>query len=67
MFQTSRPQVDMKKKKISLMLIPTPIDERSPLSPDAFSVMMSALEQAPEKSVFAIEDLKPGRDRKSVV
>lgn len=63
MFQTSRPQVDMKKKKISLRLIPTPIDERSPLGPDAFSVMMSALEQAPEKSVFAIEDLKPGRRR----
>ena len=46
-----------------LVLIPTPIDDQSPLEPTAHAMLMKAALERPEHSVFAIEDLKPGRAR----
>lgn len=46
-----------------LTLIPTPIDEQSPLESIAFELLLKAATEEVEKSIFAIEDLKPGRRR----
>lgn len=53
----------MKGKKNSLTLIPTPIDEYSPLGQDAFELLFEAAQTRPSQSIFVIEDLKPGRRR----
>ena len=45
-----------------LTLVPTPIDEESPLEQVAFEKLKLATEQ-PSKNIFIIEDLKPGRRR----
>lgn len=44
-----------------LILVPTPIDETSELHPKALSMIFNSLEKG--DSLFAIEDLKPGRRR----
>jgi 16S rRNA (cytidine1402-2'-O)-methyltransferase len=44
-------------------LIPTPIEESSPLEPVAFKVLLHAFENERERSVFAVEDAKPARRR----
>ncbi len=43
-----------------LTLIPTPIDEESPLEPVALQLLKGAINQ---NSLFLVEDLKPGRRR----
>lgn len=53
----------MKSKKVSLYLIPTPIDENSLLADDALQLMLKAATEQRESSLFVIEDLKPGRRR----
>lgn len=45
-----------------LTLVPTPIDESSPLEQVAFEALEKATEN-PDKNIFIIEDLKPGRRR----
>lgn len=45
-----------------LTLVPTPINETSPLNPETFSILARASE-AGEESIFVVEDLKPGRRR----
>ncbi len=45
-----------------LTLIPTPIDEESPLEQVAFDLLKKATEN-PSQNIFIIEDLKPGRKR----
>jgi len=47
----------------TLYLIPTPIDETSPLEQCAFDLLNNAAINDKENSVFVIEDLKPGRRR----
>lgn len=47
----------------TLTLIPTPIDEESPLEQTAFLKLESAWLKRREESLFVIEDLKPGRRR----
>ncbi len=47
----------------TLYLIPTPIDENSPLEQCAFELLNKAATQEKENSCFVIEDLKPGRRR----
>jgi 16S rRNA (cytidine1402-2'-O)-methyltransferase len=49
--------------KGTLYLIPTPIDETSPLEQSAFELLNKAATEEKESSVFIIEDLKPGRRR----
>lgn len=49
--------------KGTLYLIPTPIDENSPLEKTAFDMIIDACDNNPQNSVFVIEDLKPGRRR----
>jgi 16S rRNA (cytidine1402-2'-O)-methyltransferase len=44
-----------------LTLIPTPIDETSQLTNEAYSLLLAAVNC--EKSIFVVEDLKPGRKR----
>ncbi|OFZ47287.1 MAG: hypothetical protein A2404_14900 [Bdellovibrionales bacterium RIFOXYC1_FULL_39_130] len=46
-----------------LTLIPTPIDEETPLDSAARTLLLSAFEKEREKSIFAIEDIRPGRRR----
>jgi len=46
-----------------LTLIPTPIDEESPLEQTAFELLNDAVTNNNDKTVIAIEDLKPGRRR----
>jgi 16S rRNA (cytidine1402-2'-O)-methyltransferase len=48
--------------KGTLTLIPTPIDENSPLEKIAFD-MLNEASKSPQQNVFVIEDLKPGRRR----
>ncbi|OUR97204.1 hypothetical protein A9Q84_12825 [Halobacteriovorax marinus] len=48
--------------KGTLTLIPTPIDEESPLEQTALALLKEAT-MDPKKNVFIIEDLKPGRRR----
>lgn len=48
--------------KGTLTLVPTPIDEESPLEQTAFNLLDKASKE-PSKNVFIIEDLKPGRRR----
>jgi len=45
-----------------LFLIPTPIDEESPLEKCALDMLLKACEK-PDENIFIIEDLKPGRRR----
>lgn len=45
-----------------LVLVPTPIDEESPLEQTAFEVLKKAADD-PENNLILIEDLKPGRRR----
>jgi len=47
--------------KGTLYLIPTPIDERNVLSPDAFALLENACKNEADKSVFVVEDHRPGR------
>lgn len=47
----------------TLYLIPTPIDDEGTLDSDTFNVLNRAATEDSENSVFAIEDLKPGRRR----
>ena len=51
------------KLKGKLILVPTPIDEESPLEQVAFQRIKEAYENKKEKTIFAIEDLKAGRRR----
>lgn len=53
------------KKSGKLILIPTPIDETSPLESVALDLLKNAAESEnfKQESIFAIEDLKPGRRR----
>lgn len=57
----------MTKKYGKLTLIPTPISETGPLEPVAFEILnqaaKEAITEASPKSIFVIEDLKPGRRR----
>lgn len=46
-----------------LTLVPTPIDEFSPLEQTAFGILKKATTEDAEKTIIAIEDLKPGRRR----
>lgn len=46
-----------------LTLIPTPIAESGVLEPVAFNLLFQAASTERERSVFVIEDLKPGRKR----
>lgn len=46
-----------------LILIPTPISESGRLEPVAFEILNKASTTDFDKSIFAIEDLKPGRKR----
>lgn len=46
--------------KGKLILVPTPLDEESPLEPVAFAKLKQACE---DQDIIAIEDLKPGRRR----
>lgn len=46
-----------------LVLIPTPIDEDSPLEQTAFNLLKKAYLEEKDHSLFVIEDLKPGRRR----
>lgn len=47
----------------TLTLIPTPLSETGVLEPVAFDLLNTAALEQSEKSVFVIEDLKPGRKR----
>ena len=47
----------------TLTLIPTPISEDGVLEPTAFKLLSNAAETEFDQSIFAIEDLKPGRKR----
>ena len=47
----------------TLFLIPTPIDDVGNLEKSAFDILIKASTIDLEKSIFAIEDLKPGRKR----
>lgn len=47
----------------TLWLVPTPIDDDGELDPHSFTLLQKAALDHSEKSVFAIEDLKPGRRR----
>lgn len=49
--------------KAKLILIPTPIEESSPLEPVARELLQQAFESQREQSVFAVEDAKPARRR----
>ena len=51
----------MENKEGVLTLIPTPIDEQSPLEQTAHNLLLNAAEKG--NSLFVIEDLKPGRRR----
>lgn len=46
-----------------LVLVPTPIDDQTPLEPVAHSMLIKAATTRASQSIFAIEDLKPGRAR----
>lgn len=46
-----------------LTLIPTPIDELGQLEQSAHALLLARATLHPEQSIFAIEDLKPGRRR----
>jgi 16S rRNA (cytidine1402-2'-O)-methyltransferase len=46
--------------KGKLILVPTPLDDESPLEPVAFARLVKACE---DQDIIAIEDLKPGRRR----
>lgn len=46
-----------------LTLIPTPLSEDGELEPQAFTILNTAAMNDREKSLFVIEDLKPGRRR----
>ncbi len=46
-----------------LILVPTPIDDQTPLEACAHAMLLKAATDRRETSVFAIEDLKPGRAR----
>ncbi len=46
-----------------LTLVPTPIDEFSPLEQTAFSILKKAVSEEKDNSIITIEDLKPGRRR----
>lgn len=46
-----------------LVLVPTPIDDQTPLEPVAHAMLMKAATDRLDRSVFVIEDLKPGRAR----
>lgn len=47
----------------TLYLIPTPIDDEGTLDSDTFNLLDRASTELSQNSVFAIEDLKPGRRR----
>jgi 16S rRNA (cytidine1402-2'-O)-methyltransferase len=47
----------------TLTLIPTPISESGKLEPKAFEILYEASTSQRDKSIFVIEDLKPGRKR----
>lgn len=49
--------------KGTLTIIPTPIDEETPLETVAFNNLLEAATTNIERSIFVIEDLKPGRRR----
>lgn len=49
--------------RAQLVLIPTPIEESSPLEPVAYNILKTAFENRREESIFALEDAKPGRRR----
>ncbi len=53
----------MGQKTGTLYLIPTPIDEQSPLEQTAFDLLNEHALKRPEQSLFIIEDLRPGRRR----
>jgi len=46
-----------------LTLVPTPIDEENPLEACAHALLLSAATENIQNSIFAIEDLRPGRRR----
>lgn len=47
----------------TLTLIPTPISEKGELDQQAFQILFEAATNNREKSVFVVEDAKPGRQR----
>jgi len=47
----------------TLTLVPTPIDEVSPLEQTAFKLLNSAVTEQRDNTIIVIEDLKPGRRR----
>lgn len=49
--------------KAQLILIPTPIEESSPLGSVAQKILQNAFETQREHSIFAVEDAKPARRR----
>ncbi|MBL6992082.1 MAG: hypothetical protein ISR65_20025 [Bacteriovoracaceae bacterium] len=49
--------------KGTLTLIPTPIDEESPLEQVAWNLLNNSAINRRERSVFVVEDLRPGRRR----
>ncbi|MGZ3788529.1 MAG: SAM-dependent methyltransferase [Bacteriovorax sp.] len=51
------------KKSGTLTLIPTPLSEEGVLEPVAFALLKKAALTEMDSSLFAIEDLKPGRRR----
>ncbi len=46
-----------------LVLIPTPIDEKTPLHQSAQKIILDAIKEGHEKNLFVVEDLRPGRRR----
>jgi len=46
-----------------LTLVPTPIDEHSPLEQSAYDSLENAVQNELDNTIIAIEDLKPGRRR----
>lgn len=49
--------------KAQLILVPTPIEESSPLEPVAQKLLQKTFETQLEHSIFAVEDAKPARRR----
>lgn len=55
--------VSMKKNMGILTLIPTPLDDESPLEPIAFELLKNASENTFQSSIIVVEDHKPCRRR----
>lgn len=55
--------VDIDSNFGKLVLVPTPIDESSPLENVAKNLLTDAFNNSPERSIFVVEDLKPARKR----